>query len=886
MKVCKPLKVPILTRVFENQRQPHLHVCAILGFPLAQPRALLDEMSFWAAITPALGASMFDEGITKACGEVLVAGRWYAPGGKPVGASFVRVQVGSVEKRLAVHGDRHWLRGSPSEPRPMTEMPIDWAHAFGGPKFPRNLHGIGIDDVERDGETVRPLPNVESFGKPITSAGATPDPEGFLPMDLSFEQRRSRAGTFGPDYADRHAPGLPPDHHPTVFNLAPTDQWIGGAWRGDEKIVIENMSPTERRLESALPGLVTRAFVTHRTPDGDRFLEIALRCDTVWLFPSIGIGAVAFHGSLPVAQDDAADIAHLVVACEEPTAPRPLDHYRAALARRLDKDKGALGDLSDSDLMPDRAAGVAANMDFGPIGQWTRSAMIGAANSHRGAERARQRKRAELVAEGIDPGPLGLDVPIPPPDPPPPTDDLDALVKHLEETEARVAAEEAKLAQQGRDPVALRRSMRTDLGLDPDEPEELPPGGPPQVTAQDQMKTYSELAAAARARGTPDLDLEEKLSSPAFLAELVALERMTVDTYRENAHLMPAATPMSAVSCQLARVVVQAARDGDESLAERDFTGVDLHGADLSGMDFRRAFLEGADLRGADLRGARLEGAVLARADLTEAILDGASLAGANLGGAVLTRASFVDADLSRAILAGAVLGGAALARARLVGADLLDVAWKDVDLSGATLDRCTFVKSDLSGAKLVGASLVQVTLVECTLDGTDFTEANLHKATFVSCTGKRVLFTRARLDEAVLSHQNVLPDADFTDASANRCCLRTARLPRARFLRARMTMADLSECDVTGGHLDRAVLDRALLIRTQLKDASLRGVHLGDALLSKARIEGADFSGAQLTRADLTRATGDDETRFTEAVVHYTRFARDRGRPTGAGPS
>ena len=39
MKVIKPIKVPILTRVTERSRNPELHVAAMLGFPLASPRA-------------------------------------------------------------------------------------------------------------------------------------------------------------------------------------------------------------------------------------------------------------------------------------------------------------------------------------------------------------------------------------------------------------------------------------------------------------------------------------------------------------------------------------------------------------------------------------------------------------------------------------------------------------------------------------------------------------------------------------------------------------------------------------------------------------------------------------------------------------------------------
>ncbi|MSP26685.1 MAG: pentapeptide repeat-containing protein, partial [Myxococcales bacterium] len=94
-----------------------------------------------------------------------------------------------------------------------------------------------------------------------------------------------------------------------------------------------------------------------------------------------------------------------------------------------------------------------------------------------------------------------------------------------------------------------------------------------------------------------------------------------------------------------------------------------------------------------------------------------------------------------------------------------------------------------------------------------------------------------------------------------------------ARFHNARMTMSDLSECDASNAKLDRAVLKNALLIRTTLNHASARGVNLNEALLTNARIAGADFTGAQLTRADFMGAVGDDKTRFTEAVVAWTRF-------------
>ena len=435
MKTIKPTKLPILTRVVERARKPELHVAAMLGFPLDAPRALLDELAFWAAVSAALGASgVVDEGFAKARGELLVAGSFFAPGGVPLPASYVRAKVGPADKRLAVVGDRYWRDHATTEPEPMTAMPIDWAHAFGGARFDRNPYGTG----DGGGEAIA-LPNVDHYGALLRSPADRPEPAGFLPMDVTFAQRRKRAGTYDTRWLEEHFPGLAPDAAPTFFNVAPEDQWIDGFFRGDEPFLVENMHPDRPRLEGRLPGLAARCFVTQRTAGGERFLEIPMRWDTVWLFPSAGFGVVIARGSLPVAEDDAADVLHLVCACEAPVSPRPTDHYQQALALRLDKDKGALAGLSDSDLMPPRASGVAPNIGELDIGRWVRSENLGAQNMRRGAERRRVEQKARVEAKGLDPKDYGLAEPLPEPEEPP-LDDLDALAAYAEAQSARADA--------------------------------------------------------------------------------------------------------------------------------------------------------------------------------------------------------------------------------------------------------------------------------------------------------------------------------------------------------------------------------------------------------------------------------------------------------------
>ncbi len=133
MKIIKPTKLPILHRVVEIRRRPHFHVAGILAFPLASPRGLLDEMAFWQLTSTQLGErGVFDEGFSKARGEILACGSFFAPGGKPTTASFARVQVGGVDKRVAVAGDRVWQNQIPTVPQPFTTMPIDWGHMRSG----------------------------------------------------------------------------------------------------------------------------------------------------------------------------------------------------------------------------------------------------------------------------------------------------------------------------------------------------------------------------------------------------------------------------------------------------------------------------------------------------------------------------------------------------------------------------------------------------------------------------------------------------------------------------------------------------------------------------------------------------------------------------------
>ena len=66
----------------------------------------------------------------------------------------MRVQLGPIDKKLYVIGNRYWHRGSASDPEPFTRMAVSWENAFGGEGYDKNPLGRGYKPIE-DERTLR-----------------------------------------------------------------------------------------------------------------------------------------------------------------------------------------------------------------------------------------------------------------------------------------------------------------------------------------------------------------------------------------------------------------------------------------------------------------------------------------------------------------------------------------------------------------------------------------------------------------------------------------------------------------------------------------------------------------------------------------------------------
>ena len=886
MRTVKPMRLGVLHRVIELGRKPNLIVTVFAATTAATGKELLPEAALWKLVEKNLGTGVIlDEGYSKPAGEILIHGSFHAPTGKPEAVSFVGVDVTQdgkkiVDKRLAIVGRREWRSGVPTAPEPLETLKLDWAHAFGGDDHPTNPGGRGMKP--KDSKAPWLLPQIEDPKHLVSAPSDRPRPAGFGPIDLGAVERRELAGDYGGDYVETRFPGPAANMDPRFFHTAREDQRITGFFRGGERISFVNMHPTDARVEAMAPPLRGRAFVERGVGSG--LVEVPLRVDTIIAFPAERMVIAVHRGVVPVDEDDASDVSCLVIAGEDPSMPRPVEHYTGVVARRTNRDKfSALWAIHDEDLMPQREAGWgAARLPEDEHTAMTKTENLLGTKMSGARQRMLEEKRADLVNMGLDPD---LYLPIgPTPEPPPPTDDVEGVIAYIEKLVARQDDEKAKVTARG---AALQERAREEAkraGMDWDAvmaQTKRDASGPPKLRVKAIRESMEAQIQLARNAGMPASDLEAMLHDPAFLRVSAEQEKTLLDGYRATAHHRDAAERLDRAASEAVRHRFLEARSAGKRPDDLDGTGADLSSLDLSGMDLDGALLECADLTDTVLDRTNLANAVLTRAKLDRTRFVNANLEGANLGDTTFSDVDLSGAKLKKAWLAKSRVEKASFARADLTEAFLLEASFGAVDFSGAILANVAFYKLDLTKARFARATLKKAQFVECDLSHADFTEAVLDGAVWLKTRAEAACLAGASMKQSAWPAEVTAPRIDLTGAHIERACFRGANLQRADFTRAALIQCDLGNADLTEAKLVETNAKGTMFIRANLTRASARGASFVEAILSNATLAGADFSKANLFRAILSRARGDDATRFTganlETVLHEPRYEAKR---------
>ncbi len=848
MRHVKPQNAAVLTRPYETGGRFHLGVSVLLFTTLETPARLLTEPVLWAfwAEQPE-SEEPLEEGIPRAQAEYLVGAEAH-PTDPARGGCRVVAEVGALRKELVVWGERTWAGGRISPPAPLQALRLDWSLAYGGAEYPENPAGRG--HVVAPGADRIPLPQVEYPDAPWVRPAEAVRPAGFGPLGILHPRRQVHRGSYDQRWFEEHYPGFPPDLDWRFFNRAPEDQRQPRAFRGDEPYRFVHLHPERPELRGELPGLAVRVFATREGRDRS-FEELEMVLRALWFFPHRERLIQVFQGSLPITEDDASDIAHLLTAVERLGRRRPRRHYQQVRDKRLDRDRGLLEALREEDLVPAELAvplfdpNAAAEPDIG---------------FQRMQARARQEREAArgLVAEhGLDLERHAPPLDAPPAEPPRTLDELQALMEkmdHQMQTALQAAREEkARLLEEAADLLAKEpgfdreqwlAQMKGAVGMPPPEPA----SGPLIEMLRAQMEAQPPESPA---RG----ELARLLEDRERLAHWQRGDRLQAEGYRATSHSMPPPPTRSPEKSAALRETLKERLARGESLAGMDLSGADLAGMRLDGADLREAFLNGADLSAARLHQANLEGATLAHCRLIGTQLSGARLQGANLGRSRIEGADLSEADLSDTVFDGAWIRHARMCRARLDDSRWMDVELHRVDLSGSTSrTMLVFLRLDLGACRLAEVQWAQVVFLECVLRGATLAGARLEKAVFQSVD----------LQEADLRGL-VVENGCFVAG----CRLHGSNLRHARFGTLSLRGADLGQCD-----LRHAVLKGCDLSECDLRGSRLYAADLRGASLARARLQGADLAGCNLMEANLQHAWL-EETDLRHANLHASDWAR-----------
>lgn len=864
MKIIKPQCLSLLSRTYEFQRRFHLGVSVIAYIPLQNEPSLLPEVALWKFAAEALGKdAALDICIPKSRAEFLVTGSAYTPDGQPQPACRTAASLGTQRKELFVFGDRVWNGTTATDPAPFTEMPLDWAHAFGGADYARNPLGKGFEPVQMNGQKVQPLPNIEHPDRLVTHPGQKPEPVCYGPIDQMWPQRAKKVGTYDDEWLKNDFPGYARDIDWSFFNLAADDQHQAAPFTGDEAYRFDNMHPAEPVIEGRLPGVLARSFINRKIGDTEAFEEVALGLTTCWFFPHAKRAVLIYQGSAEVWTDDASDVAHIMVAAERHGQAREIDHYRHVLRQRLDKERGHLYALRDSDLTPgdmgkaDTQVAVTPAADKGLAQQ----------NQRRKAEREIQQARDKVTGYGLDPDEYAPG-PLPPEETPPSLEELPDYVDRIEkEVEAARQKEEEDFKRREAD---LEKSFQA-MGMDYDDirkEQKATPKGPPTFSADGKVRELREIADGLRAQGASADHVDEIYRDTDNLRLWKDSEIQLREMYRTMAHYQDPADAMDPEKGAATRQAVIDTHARGASMAGWDLTGADLSGLNLCGADLEGAWLESARLDGTDLSGAKLNRAVLAHASLRGATLSGTRLQGASLGGGDLTDARLDTADMTGATLARARLAGTSLQKAVLVDADFMETVFTDTDLRGACLDGLSFIESDLRGVRFTGASLRKCNFIKTDLRAVDLSGADLGEAVLITVRAAGTRFTKASMVKTRIIEHSDLDHASLTECDMTEANMRGCNLLGCDLSNSVADRADFSECDLRGANLYRVVAREAMWIKARLDQASLVSANLMNGILRNVDLFGTDLRGANLFGADLSRAGTDAQTNFSEALM------------------
>lgn len=332
MKIIKPQQLILLRAGVQQGQRSALGISVIAGCYLSRPRQFATEATLWQAWRDAPHIMpVMDNAEPKPFAEYLLAG--HVVRDPPVATALARVQVGPLEKRWLIQGDRHT---EDSPPQPFSRLALDHPQGWDGGEVGGNPAG-------------KPQPNLSETGvtREDSLAAPSPVPHHFPQRQQYLQQVQEVMNSEA--YREQVFPGLPEALDPRYFQLAAAGQWLDASeWPDEVSLTLDGFN-NDSQLRCTLPAVRAVALARYRDRPPER---VCLQRKTLLLLPDSDLVLIIFTGELPLASmlDEAIDT--LMVALDDVHAPRADQHYLAVFDRRTAEKVPPFAFLYDPELMP------------------------------------------------------------------------------------------------------------------------------------------------------------------------------------------------------------------------------------------------------------------------------------------------------------------------------------------------------------------------------------------------------------------------------------------------------------------------------------------------------------------------------------------------------
>lgn len=834
MKVIKPNRLSCLTRPYKYLNQDYLAVTAYAMVDFSSGFYLEPEQRLWGTFKDEsvlnFGAEALDFGIPKHTPEIILNA--YGFGAYAIdGRSAVSVSVNNVRKDLWVTGDRYWSDGKPTQALPFESIPINWRNAYGGAGCEDNPVGKGHHDTELNGLSVRFLPNIEDPSNPVLHPGKRYAPAGYAAIPIESPNRNLMLGTYDDHWRVHEFPGFARDIDWEYFNQSPARQRLSRLEMGDQ-IVFTHMHGDKEKLVTTVPPLVVRAFIKKAeivARESDFLTEAPLKLTTYWAYPHLEKAILIYQGAVPIGEDDASDVSHILYAVEHSDTAKSQAYYEGVFHERLDPQTGAFSALLDKPLVDARFIRATSDdeIELSPLLQ----------NKLRKLEK----ELAQNASHGEEYSTKSEE-----------SSQVQAEMAWLKKSQnGRIARDDViedmlkRRQQNGTSLKEAKKQFRKRRQTSEQSAEEVS-----QKTADERQRFLRERREALLASLKEDAEKSiapgEAPQATASLAaqdQLRKLRLLQLEQFEDSVSRAPSATPpkrdWSGNPKKLYRIFGLNQLITDPLPAGYD--GYELHGFVATQASYAGLNLGVLTVKESRIFRCNFTKSQMAHCDFYQVVFNGCDFSSVDWNQAIFKQCQFIDCRLSDV-----QSDRAQFEDCRFVQSNL--TAWMHfkIGLKNCVFEQCRFVNFSYTRSKLETVTFekchfLRHSFIKGRIKGLRMTACHIDSMSFVGiATIQGFHISQCQASKLYFAADTVLQDLYISHSTVSASSFRKIDFNQATIVASDLSTCDFSEAKMQESSLADSFFKQCLFVRSDL---------------SRAHISNSDFSEAQMKSADLIGA-------------------------------